>query len=62
MTKTPLIAFRCRPAALRKKLDADAAKKGQPVTEIILRMLCKKYKIEYEPGANGRPKKPKDVG
>lgn len=57
MTKTPLIAFRCRPVELRKKLEADSVKKSQPVTEIILRMLCKKYKIEYTPATNGRPKK-----
>lgn len=58
MTKTPLIAFRCRPEALRKALDADAEKTGQPVTEIILRALCKKYKIAYTPKPNGRPKNP----
>lgn len=56
MTKTPLIALRC-PADLRKALDADAAKKGQTVTEVILRALAKKYKIAYTPAANGRPKK-----
>lgn len=48
MTKTPLIAFRCRPAALRAALDADAAKSGQSVTEIVLRALCKKYRIKVE--------------
>lgn len=56
MTKTPLIAFRC-PAELRKKLDADAVKKGQSVSEIILRALSKKYKIDYKAPSNGRPKK-----
>lgn len=61
MTKTPLIALRC-PKDLRKALEADAEKKGQSVTEVILRALAKKYKIEYTPATNGRPKKPKDVG
>lgn len=58
MTKTPLIAFRC-PPDLRKALDADAVKNGKPVTELILRTLCKKYGVEYVPAANGRPKKAK---
>lgn len=55
MTKTPLIAFRC-PPELRKALDADAEKKGQSVTEIVLRALCKRYKIDYTPGKAGRPR------
>jgi len=60
MTKTPLIAFRCRPEALRAALEADAAKSGQSVTEIVLRALCRKYRIKYEPKSNGRPKKEQD--
>lgn len=60
MTKTPLIAFRCRPEALRKALEADAAKSGQSVTEIVLRALCKKYRIKYVPGKNGAPKQGED--
>jgi len=47
MTKTPLIAFRCRPEALRAALEADAAKSGQSVTEIVLRALCRKYRINH---------------
>lgn len=57
MTKTPLIAFRCRPESLRAALEADAAKSGQSVTEIVLRALCRKYRIKYVPKSNGRPKK-----
>lgn len=60
MTKTPLIAFRCRPEALRAALDADAAKSGQSVTEIVLRALCRKYRIKYVPGKNGAPKQDKE--
>jgi len=56
MTKTPVINFRC-PPALRTAIDADAAKSGQSVSEIVLRALCKRYKIEYTPPATGRPKK-----
>jgi len=34
MTKTPLIAFRCRPEALRAALDADAAGlAAEPITK-----------------------------
>lgn len=60
MTKTPLIAFRCRPESLRAALDADAAKSGQSVTEIVLRALCRKYRIKYVPGKNGAPKQDKE--
>lgn len=60
MTKTPLIAFRCRPEALRGALEADAAKSGQSVTEIVLRALCRKYRIKYVPGKNGAPKQDKE--
>lgn len=56
MTKTPLIAFRCRPEALRAALEADAAKSGKSVTEIVLCALCRKYRIKYVPGKNGAPK------
>jgi hypothetical protein len=55
MTKTPLIAFRC-PDDLRKALDAESAESGRPISEIIQRMLCKRYKVKYVARPNGRPK------
>lgn len=53
--KTATITFRCRPEALRLAMDADSAKTGQPVTEIILRTMCDKYGIQFVAATTGRP-------
>lgn len=58
MTETPEIHFRC-PTDLRDAIDAAATQQGKRRTEIIVRALCRAFKIKYVAPKPGRPPKGK---